>query len=74
VIWFTLLRVIGFSAACPSGASEGLAVEEAPPMPAKKTPRMPPSTPSGVSIASINGKRSSALANAVREPRNCKYS
>ena len=32
---------------------------------AKNTPRIPPSTPIGVSMASINGKRSSALRNAV---------
>jgi hypothetical protein len=41
-----------------------------PPRLPKNTPRMPPMTPSGVSIASMNGKRSSALANADFDPRN----
>ena len=40
----------------------GWPLKPAPPMLAKNTPRRPPSTPNGVSIASMSGKRSSALA------------
>ena len=45
-----------------------LTVNEPPPMFAKNTPRTPPTTPIGVSAASMMGKRSSALANTVLWP------
>ena len=41
-----------------------------PPTLKKKTPRTPPMTPIGVSIASISGKRSSAFAKTAFWPRN----
>jgi hypothetical protein len=40
----------------------------------KNTPRMPPSTPTGVNMASMNGKRSSAFRNADVSPTNSRYS
>ena len=46
----------------------------APPMLKKKVPRMPPISPIGVSIASMRGKRSSALKNAALWPMNSRYS
>src|SRR5688572_4436577 len=48
----------------------GWLLNQAPPMLAKNTPRMPPMTPTGVSAASINGKRNSALANIAFCPEN----
>jgi hypothetical protein len=45
-------------------------LNQAPPMPAKNTPRMPPMTPIGVSAASISGNRSSALAKMMFCPAN----
>src|SRR5262245_40591766 len=54
------------------GFGEVWLANHAPPTPAKNTPRMPPMTPIGVSAASMSGNRSSALANTVFDPANCR--
>ncbi len=52
----------------------GWSLKYAAPVPKKNTPRTPPITPSGVSIASISGKRSSALKKNTLCPVNWRYS
>ncbi len=46
----------------------------APPRPAKSVARTPPSTPIGVAMASISGKRSSAFVKNAFWPMNDRYS
>ena len=52
----------------------GVPSKYAPPTFRNATPRTPPRTPIGVSIASISGKRSSTLAKTALWPTNSRYS